>query len=116
MKKKSIGKLGEDLATIYLNRMGYKILARNFRCRVGEVDIIAKDVEEIVFIEVKTRTNNIYGEPSEAVDYIKKENIIKTANYYLYINKLYNKSIRFDVIEVFLSNKFHINHIKQIEL
>ena len=46
----------------------------------------------------------------------KKEHIIKTANYYLYINKLYNKSIRFDVIEVFLSNKFQINHIKQIEL
>ena len=116
MKKKSIGKLGEDLAVIYLNRMGYKILERNFRCRAGEVDIIAKDVEEIVFIEVKTRTNNTYGEPSEAVDYIKKEHIIKTANYYLYKNKLYNKSIRFDVIEVFLSNKFHINHIKQIEL
>lgn len=116
MKKKSVGKLGEDLATIYLNRMGYKILARNFRCRAGEIDIIAKDIEEIVFIEVKTRTNNIYGEPSEAVDYIKKEHMIKTANYYLYINKLYNKSIRFDVIEAFLSNKFHINHIKQIEL
>lgn len=116
MKKKRIGKLGEDLAVIYLKRIGYKILERNFRCRVGEVDIIAKDVEEIVFIEVKTRTNNTYGEPSEAVDYIKKEHIIKTANYYLYKNKLYNKSIRFDVIEVFLSNKFHINHIKQIEL
>ena len=116
MKKKRIGKFGEDLAVIYLKRIGYKILERNFRCRVGEVDIIAKDVEEIVFIEVKTRTNNTYGEPSEAVDYIKKEHIIKTANYYLYKNKLYNKSIRFDVIEVFLSNKFHINHIKQIEL
>ena len=45
MKKKSVGKLGEDLATIYLNRMGYKILGRNFSCSVGEVDIIGKDVE-----------------------------------------------------------------------
>ena len=116
MKKIDIGKLGENLATKYIISLGYKILERNFRCKFGEIDIIAKDKQELVFIEVKTRTNTKFGNPAEAVNSIKKSHILKTAKYYLYIHKLSNKRIRIEVIEIYLSNKYYINHIKQIEI
>lgn len=115
MISQKIGKMGEDLALKYLAQLGYKILKRNFKSKLGEIDIIAKDKEEIVFIEVKTRTNNKYGKPAEAVNKIKKEHIKNAGIYYIYSNKLNNKSIRFDVIEVYLASKNYIHHIKQIE-
>lgn len=66
------GILGEDLASNYLENIGYKIIERNFLCKQGEIDIIAKDKDEYVFIEVKTRSNRCYGRPSEAVNKLKK--------------------------------------------
>ena len=112
--KKKTGKEGEDIATKYLEKIGYKILERNFNCRQGEIDIIALDKEEYVFIEVKTRSNKKYGLASEAVNIQKKKYLIKAIKYYLYIKGLENKFIRIDVIEVYKnSNKFYINHIKQ---
>lgn len=70
--KQQRGKIGEDMATEYLNKKGYKILERNFECRQGEIDIIALDKDEIVFVEVKTRTSKKYGLAAEAVDENKK--------------------------------------------
>ena len=112
-----IGKKGEEIATEYLINIGYKVITRNFRCKQGEVDIIAKDKNEIVFIEVKTRTNIKYGKPIEAVDKLKQKHIEKVIKYYLYKNKVTNINIRIDVIEVYLKykqNKYvaKINHIK----
>ncbi|MBO5478323.1 MAG: YraN family protein [Clostridia bacterium] len=109
------GKLGEDLACRYLQNQGYKILERNFKARQGEIDIIAMDKKELVFIEVKTRTNINYGKPVEAVGSKKQKHLIKTVEYYLYSRNLENEFIRIDVIEIYLyHNKYRVNHIKQI--
>ena len=68
MNQKQVeGKIGEDAAAYYLHREGYKIICRNFRCIQGEIDIIAKDEKNLVFVEVKTRTSTNYGEAREAV-------------------------------------------------
>ena len=114
--KQIIGKMGENFACEYLQKKEYIIIGRNFRCRQGEVDIIAKDVyaEELVFIEVKTRTGFQFGRPAEAVNSCKQKNIYKCAEYYVFKNNIKNVAIRLDVIEVFIKNsKVRINHIKQ---
>jgi TIGR00252 family protein len=109
-----IGEFGENIIEKYLASIDYEIIYRNFRCRQGEIDIVAKDKDELVFIEVKTRTSNIYGRPVEAVTERKKRNIINASNYFVYKNNLTEEYIRFDVIEVFLNRTYRkINHIKK---
>lgn len=113
--KRDFGNTGENLATEYLEKQGYTILERNFYCKQGEIDIIAKDKNEIVFIEVKSRSNKLFGIPSEAVTKQKIKHLFRTARYFLYKNKIINEYIRFDVVEILIkSGKFNINHIKQI--
>ncbi len=108
------GKEGENIAAKFLKNIGYKIIEKNFQARQGEIDIIAKDKEEYVFIEVKTRTNKKYGEPIDAIDKRKIEHIKRTISYYLYLHQLENKFIRIDVIEIFENaNKIKIHHTKQ---
>lgn len=108
------GKSGEEIATQYLIKEKYKILERNFKSKQGEIDIIALDKKEIVFIEVKSRTSKAYGNPKDAVDTKKKKHIYNTAQYYIYIHNLEDEPIRFDVIEIYIMNKVHkLNHIKQ---
>lgn len=108
------GKNGEEIAAQYLIKQKYKILERNFKTKQGEIDIIALDKKEIVFIEVKTRTNIIYGNPKDAVDVKKKKHIYNTAQYYVCIHNLENEPIRFDVIEIYILDKtYKVNHIKQ---
>lgn len=107
------GKIGEDIACQYLIENNYQILERNFECRQGELDIIVKDKNEIVFIEVKTRTNNKYGSPIESITYLKQKHIIRSIQYYLYKRKLENEFVRIDVMEIYGQGKnFHIKHIK----
>lgn len=118
-KRHEIGKIGEKLAAKYLEQNNYKIIKQNFRCKQGEIDIIAIDEQckeqQIVFIEVKTRTSLEFGTPAEAVNKIKKQHIARTAKFFLYLNNIKGADIRFDTIEVLLSNnKYKINHIKQI--
>ncbi len=108
-----IGKIGEDIACKYILQKNYKIIKRNFYCRQGEIDIIAKDKNEVVFIEVKTRTNNKYGEPVDSITYYKKNKIIKSIQYYIYKEKIEHIDIRIDVIEIYSKKgKYKINHIK----
>ena len=103
------GKIGEDIAVRYLNEKGYQIIERNFECIQGEIDVIAKDKKELVFIEVKTRASALYGLPKT-----KKKHIYKSAEYYIYLKHLENTPIRIDVIEVYKKNdKYKLNHIKQ---
>ena len=110
-----IGKLGEEIVTQYINQKGYKIIERNFTCKQGEIDIICIDKKELVFIEVKTRTNDKFGKPVEAVDVNKKKHLFKAIKYYLYSRNLENEYVRIDVIEVYLyEQSYRINHIKQI--
>ena len=114
---KKIGEKGESIATDFLKRKGYKIIERNFFCKQGEIDIVAKKEEEYIFCEVKTRRNFKYGEPRDSVNYIKKKHMWDATKYYVYKNNLYNKNIRFDVIEVYIYNRGnYINHIKNIAI
>lgn len=113
--KKELGNSGEKIAVKYLEKNKYQVLEKNFYCRQGEIDIIAIDRNEIVFIEVKTRSGNNFGRPAEAVNYIKQKHMYKAAEYFLYKSDLLDEPVRFDVIEILIANgKFNINHIKQI--
>lgn len=110
---KNLGELGENKAINFLIKNGYNILEKNFRSKHGEIDIIAKEKNEYVFIEVKTRTSIKYGMPVEAVDKNKKEHILNASKYYIYKNYLQNQFIRYDIIEVYINkNNYLINHIK----
>jgi len=113
LSKKGIGNSGEDLAVEYLKSKGYKILERNWRCHHYEVDIIAKNKENLlIIVEVKTRTTPIYGEPYEAVGRKKIQNLMNAAEVYIYKNKLRTET-RFDIISIVLSeNNYHLDHIK----
>ncbi len=106
--KKLLGRAGEKLAVDFLKKKGFKILKTNYKVPVGEIDIIAQDGDAIVFIEVKTRTNDNYGMPCEAVDRKKQEKYYKTATFYLQKEKKTDSSCRFDVIEI---ENGQINHI-----
>lgn len=96
----NFGKFGEDLAVIYLWFHGYSILDRNFSSRFGEIDIIAKKRNRILFVEVKARGTNSFASPASYVDEFKQRKIIKTAQLYILYKKLYEYELRFDVIEV----------------
>lgn len=104
------GKLGEKIALKYIISKGGKVVERNYRTKMGEVDLIAKLNGELVFIEVKSRKNVDYGYPSESVDYKKKRRITNVAKYYILDNSLDDLSIRFDVIEIYFNEK-KVNHI-----
>ena len=112
--KKELGKKGELIAEKFLIKNGYKIVCKNFYTPKGEIDIIAEKNNEIIFIEVKTRTSLKFGTPAMAINYIKKKHIKLSAKIFLYLNQdIKYSSIRFDVIEVFVKdNRYMINHIK----
>lgn len=112
--KQQIGRSGEDIAADYLKQKGYTILERNFNCWQGEIDIIALDKNEIVFIEVKTRRNIKFGYAVEAVNSQKIRHLWKAVEFYVYSHNLQNEFIRIDVIEIYLNGKsIKINHIKK---
>ncbi|MBR1729389.1 MAG: YraN family protein [Selenomonadaceae bacterium] len=115
---KQLGDVGEDFAANFLTSKGYEILDRNFRYgREAEVDIIAKQNDLIVFVEVKTRFNDKLGRPAEAVNYPKQQRIILAAKKYLQDNYNFDTPCRFDVIEILANDKMNsrswkINHIE----
>ena len=115
--KKEFGNVGEDIAVKYLKSIEYEILIKNFRCRSGEIDIIAKDNDEIVFVEVKTRRSLNCGTPAESIDNTKIKHIYRASEYYLYKNEILDAFSRFDVIEVyFVKNRYKLIHLKDVIL
>ncbi len=104
-----LGKAGEKKAENYLKKQKYKILKTNYTNVLGEIDIIAKQNNTIVFVEVKTRTSNAFGTPAEAVTKTKQRKLTQVATLFLKTTKNLNSNARFDVVEV-LDSK--INHIK----
>lgn len=108
--KKLLGILGEKKAVKFLKGLGYKILEKNYKRATGEIDLIAKDGEYIVFVEVKTRSTNAFGMPSEAVDKRKQEKYFKTANVFLLEKGLMDAPCRFDVVEILDGKINHINN------
>lgn len=113
-----LGNNGEKIASEYLEKNHYEIIKRNFRCKQGEIDIIAYDNKnrEYVFVEVKTRTNFEYGKPVDSVNKMKQKHIVSATKYYMYLHNLENKYIRFDIIEIYKKDQYIINHIKNAEI
>lgn len=114
MKTKIIGKLGEDCAAKFLEDKGYSIVARNFRIRSAEIDIIAQIDNVIVFVEVKARSNIRHGLPSEAVTLNKQKKIIEAAGVFLQNENFSECACRFDVVEIYLRGE-HVENINHIE-
>lgn len=94
-----LGKKGEDLATLFLQQKGWSILERNWRFHRNEVDIIALDHGVLVFVEVKSRRNNFFGEPEEAITTAKIQRLVLAADHYIR-QKGMNNDARFDVISI----------------
>lgn len=105
LHNKSLGSEGESLAVAYLERQRYRIVERNFRCRGGEIDIVARDGKTIVFVEVKTRKDTQYGPPQLAVTPFKQRQISKAALTWLAKNRQLEASARFDVISIMFSGE-----------
>ncbi len=99
-----LGERGEDCAARFLKQEGYKILARRFKSRSGEIDLVAQDGDWLVFVEVKTRRSEQHGTPSESVDYRKQKQLAKTALDYLGLLKHPEVRFRFDIVEVILAS------------
>ncbi|MBF0472901.1 MAG: YraN family protein [Nitrospirae bacterium] len=115
--KKNIltGAYGERLAGNYLLKKGYKIIKKNYKNNVGEIDIIAMDGDKLVFVEVKTRKGDTFGSPIDAVDYKKQKKIINTALCFMR-DKAVELPVRFDIIGVRLFSGFkkEIEHIMDV--
>jgi putative endonuclease len=101
-EKKELGKRGEDLALRFLKRSGYKIIERNYVCKMGEMDIIAQEKDTLVFVEVKTRTSMDFGPPQLAVNPTKQMQLSKVALNFLKEKKREDVKARFDVVAIVL--------------
>lgn len=99
-KRREIGMMGEALAARFLKKRGYKILRRNFRCRVGEIDIVALEKRDTVFIEVRTSTSRNYSSPAESILWRKRRKLITLANFYIKKFGLEDTPCRFDVVSI----------------
>ncbi len=99
---KLLGSLGENIAFSYLRQRGYQVLLRNFENPLGEIDLIAREGEFLVFIEVKTRSSRWMGEPSEAITHQKRRQLVRVAQSYLKRYALTDIPCRFDVVSILL--------------
>jgi putative endonuclease len=98
--KQLLGKEGERIAEAYLKKKGYKIVERNYRCVLGELDLIVLDRRVLVFVEVKTRTGSGFGTPFEAVELRKQQKMIQAAQYFIAQKGLQQRDSRFDVVGI----------------
>ena len=113
---KEKGNLGEILAIKHLQKKGLKLLKKNFHSRFGEIDLIFKDKDFLVFVEVKTRLSNLYGNPEEAINKRKINSILKTGQYFQLLNPKTPKALRIDVVGIFLdSQNYKILSLKHFE-
>ena len=100
MQKKELGKKGEEMALRFLKKRGYQIIEINYTCKMGEMDIIAREKDTLAFIEVKTRTSTMFGPPQLAVNFSKQWQLSKVALYYLKEKHLEDIKARFDVVAI----------------
>lgn len=110
MNTKLKGKTGEDIACSYLKQNGYKIMDRNYKTDIGEIDIVCTDTKTLIFVEVKARSTEDFGYPSEAVTYHKRQKINQVSSQYIKQFRLFDVAVRFDVIEVYMAQR-EVNHI-----
>ena len=102
MDKKELGKKGEEVAIRFLKKNGYQVVKRNYICKMGEMDIIAKEKDTLVFVEVKTRTSTTFGPPQLAVNPKKQSQMSKVALNFLKEKRLEDVKARFDVVAILL--------------
>jgi len=118
LRKQKLGSKGEQLATKFLQNKGYRIIARNFKARYGELDIIALQNATLVVIEVKTRIGNQYGSPEEAITPRKLHEVTKTFEYFILLHPEFEPfPLRIDLVAILLNEEeqlLSLNHIENI--
>lgn len=114
MERRKLGIYGENLAVRFLEDLKYNVLCANYRCKLGEIDIVAMDKNILVFVEVKTRSSDSFGRGMESVNLKKQKRIRRVAVDYLSQNDIPFLGIRFDVIDIIvkMSLPAQIEHIK----
>jgi len=113
--RRALGQLGESLAARELERRGYRIVARNWRCPVGEIDLVAERDDMLVFVEVRTRRGNARGTPQESITPAKQAKLIETAQTYLSEQETAERDWRIDVVGVEMSPRGKLLRIDVIE-
>lgn len=109
----AVGRKGEELAVKYLLNKGYEILARNYRCKIGELDVVARHAQTLIFIEVRSSSSLAFGWPHESVNNKKKAKLRLVAQYYIQSNCI-NLPVRFDVIGISFSTDGQLRKIEHV--
>jgi len=113
--RRGLGLLGEELASRYLEGLGYTILERNYRCPYGELDLIARKGDWLAFVEVRTRRSLDLGAPEESLTRTKMERLKRTALYYISLNPGLPRNWRFDVVALELDRRGGVTRLEHIE-
>lgn len=111
----SIGKRGEDLAVDYFIAKGYQVLGRNIRTPYGEIDLIIKNEQDLIFVEVKTRTNLTFGYGEDSITYKKRGHLVDSAEHFLEENQMVDEKWRIDVLAIMLKKDGTITDIEWFE-
>lgn len=109
------GSYGEKIACSYLRRKSFRIVTKNYRCRLGEIDIVARKRDILVFVEVKTRLNKGFGEPFEAVTMAKQRRLRRLGEHFLLRHRLFDQVARFDIISIVIGSNGGVNELIHIE-
>lgn len=104
-EKQILGEEGERIAEAFLRKKGYRLVERNYRCPIGELDLVFLDRRVLVFVEVKTRTDDRFGAPLEAIHRRKQQKMIKAALFFLSQHRLHEREARFDVVGISLKGR-----------
>jgi putative endonuclease len=115
MDRKETGLLGEKLARDYLRKKGYRVLETNYRCPLGEIDIVALRKDCLVFVEVRTKTSLDFGTPQESITYSKKQHLRRSAYYYLSSHPGSPEQWRIDFIAVELEESRRLKRMEHLE-
>jgi len=110
--RQGLGRTGEHLAAEALTNTGYHILECNFRCRHGEIDLVAEDGHDLIFVEVKTRRGTSFGRPEDALTFYKRRKLLEVASYYLDLHTCSDRSWRIDVVAVQFSTSGKLEEIR----
>ncbi len=112
--RKKLGTSSENLASEYLIRQGFQLIEKNYRCPIGEIDLIVRDQSHLVFVEVKSKRSIKYGIPAYAVNWRKQNKLVQLAKWYLKSNRIDKQSCRFDVVSIHwpLGEEAEIKHVR----
>lgn len=113
--RKSLGDFGESAAAKFLKDKGYEVVALNYRCRYGEIDIVARDNTQLVFVEVRTKKGRAFGTPEESVGSIKQSRMVSAAHTYLQDKGLENSDWRIDVVAIEVNSRDKVQRIDVIK-